>query len=248
MRFIHISPCGLIFIYGYCAAECFKRGILTEILGHRCAVDNETIIGSESGDPHICNGGCLHRQNCQFLNYNMVERRCIYGQGPCIRSVPDDNSYLVYFGTKSEFCLRWVPKPANSTGTLIRQCKPGQCPYASYVGRIATPNHVLPGVLYDGKVYTVVDGLTNANDIYEILDVMYGCDVAWRPFKAGDAIPREAVVGGYLTRGGRTPVYVIRGTFGNEKGAGYYDPKSKTGYADNFGVKQFREMDMLVLI
>ena len=51
-----------------------------------------------------------------------------------------------------------------------------------------------------GKVF-----LYEAAEPKVVLYVLDGCEVAWVSFKAGDALPVDAVAGGYLSTGDGTP-------------------------------------------
>ena len=251
MLLLRILPWMFIIIHRFCECgfgDC-QHKLMEEKPAHRCDVSNENILSDTSAELRICKTECIHRANCRFLSYNTKEWACLLGQIAC-SLVPDDQSYVAFIRTKADVCLRWVPSSKQATGTVV--CYDATCSFG-YVGRLKANSHLLPGSVIDDTLLTVLKGkvfLFEAAEPKEVLYVLDGCEVAWVFFKAGDALPVDAVAGGYLSTGDDIPLYVIREDVGNgyDYGFGYYDPTAKMGHTFNAGAGQCTQMEMLVLI
>ena len=229
MKCVNLVRWMLVFINTYSDAEKCQQGILVE--KHRCVVSLENIISNKSAQHHICKTECIERRNCLFVNYNKAEGRCSLCQSSCIRLEADAQSDMAFFGSKSELCLRWIPNVIDRNGMLA--CGDDTC--SSHVGRALKDSHLLPGDVFTGILHTVLNGIKYKVPPMGHLDVMYGCQVIWVPFTAGDALPHQAVVGGYLSSEDGIPLYIVKGAFGNDYSNGYYDPVAKMGYIEYFG-------------
>ena len=244
MKFENIVSCILVFLTSYNNAENCQHGIFTIQRGHQCVVSQENIISNKSVEQHICKSECIQRRKCLFLNYNRVKGRCILGKRACIRLEPEVQSDMAFFGTKSALCLKWIPSETNLNGMLA--CGDDSC--SSHVGRALKDSHLLPGDVSAGLLYTMLNGREYELEPMEHLDVLFGCQATWVPFTAGDVLPHQAVVGGYLSSGSGKPLYIVKRAFSNTYSHGYYDPVSKKGYIEFMGPNEVTHMEMLLLI
>ena len=198
---------------------------------------------------------CITRTECSIINYNIQQKVCILGKAPCIVLEADEAFQLNYIGIVDRTeCFRWVP---SSSFDNVETVSSPNCHHREpncYVGRLVSSFNVLPGkYLRDAlKVWTVFEG-ANVNSVdsdsnKEILDVRAGCQVTWMPFRAGDAVPKGAMKGGFLASNGAT-LYVIRGSAETYTGIfGYYDPEANIGLIAHSGVESVTDMELLVVL
>ena len=165
-----------------------------------------------------------------------------------MRLVADSEYEMKYFGAQGAQCLYWVPSDNLQLARAVYHDE------SQVVGRHMKSPDMLPGKLYvSGDFYTVFNGNgLRETTGFEALQVNPKCHVTWIKYIAGDSLPDEAVIGGYLSANDDSPhtdLYVIKAqTLDDRIEFGYYDPRAGSGYAEQQGVHTYSQMDMLVLL
>ena len=219
-----------IFISGHI---CQQKLTLPALVGYRCVTDSAVYTTITRIEQHICTYECVIRKECSFVSYNIEQNICHLSNDTCVVLEANQAFRVKYLGNvhRSE-CLQWLPPATfDSIRTVVNPLCHDPFPTPCYVGRLLSASNILPGKYFldPERVWTVLNGDSISTGTMEVLDVHTGCQVTWKPFNAGDAVPVGAVEGGYLSNSG-TNLYVMRAPFGDYTLVGYYDPKTVTGY------------------
>ena len=208
-------------------------------------------------DRHTCITDCIRRHDCQHINYNIYERRCILSLEACTKLIQDKQYSAIFLGRprNAELCLMWVPITEQSISRMVpsHDCEFNRIfpETECYVGRIKSPPHILPGKFipqWRDTVYSVLNGSLHTDGTKEILEVSPLCLAKWMPYSAGNELPAQSVAGGYLRNETGSRLYVIKGRSRRKTVIGYYDTDANKGYVEYRGVKELKHMEMLVLV
>ena len=247
----------LSFIHDFGRNLACRHEQFTEVPGQRCLVSNMTFVHNGLDNRQMCITNCIRRHNCQLINYNTYESRCVLSLEACAKLISDERYNIIFVGRllTAEQCLRWVPITEH---TVSRMVSSDHCEYSRtfpgkecYVGRIKSPPYIIPGKFIPRRgniVYSVLNGSTYMDGTKEILEVSPPCLVTWVPYSAGNVLPKQAVVGVYLKNEKGFRLYVIKGTARRKTVIGYYDTAENRGYVEFRGVNEFTQMEMLVLV
>ena len=99
-------------------------------------------------------------------------------------------------------------------------------------------------------MYSTLNGQKIDASIGQSLDIQTGCVVTWVPFTAGDPVPDGAVEGGYLDNDGVIQNLYITSVLKTQHNCivfGYYNPATELGYAEDFDVFTYTDMNLLIL-
>ena len=229
------------------------------MVGYRCITQNELYRSITDVPFYICRHICAKSGDCSITNYNTVDNLCLISNDTCLFLQKDTDYQMNYISIrKRDSCIEWVSNFnfARAIPVISETCNQYGSERPCYVGRHVSSSHILPGKyhrrnLYAENLWTVFNGPMGVTEAMEILDVQPDCQVTWMPFTAGDPVPFNAVVGGYM-EGGDSMLYVIRAEvehFGNMFTVfGYYFPEAERGYVEYVGVHVLTVMDMLILI
>ena len=226
---------------------------------HRCITKNESYISHQSSNRHNCVSYCSQRQNCQVVNFNVMEGKCLISEEPCLKLEPDDQYHTTYF--KLEPCIKWVPYGQERLDHML-SVYPCHVPTVHaqlycYIVRSIKPPNALPGYVYYHDInemkYAVLDGIIqrDVDGPWEVLELFPGCTIQWVHYTAGNDLPKGGVVGGHMASGSGSDLYVVRVTTNwnrhNITVPGYYDPASQKAYSMFATALEFTEMEILVL-
>ena len=176
-----------------------------------------------------CARKCLTDKRCLIANYMAETGLCYLGAGNCrdVEYAPGFEMLVIHVGGRGptgESCVSWQGRGNTYSGNTVR-----------YVGvwdveEITRYEHNYPGhrPLYHSGMFVVSangESIVTAPYHYTTLVIHPSCTIAWRPLKATEPMPKEAVVGGTSAAGHK--LYVARTTEtvnGEQKyAAGYYD-------------------------
>ena len=237
-----------------CSLHC-RYDKMTELYGQKCLDGNMTSVSDGFVDRRMCITECIRRQQCQSLHYSIRYGLCFLSQELCVELGKDEHYNVIFIGRlTSKQCLSWVPSSKHNEAIMIStdDCEDNPSDSKCYVGRVKHGPHIIPGkfILVQMMFYSALDGTRIKTEAEEILDLLPVCKVTWVPYIAGNGLPTEAVVTGYLANGSDTRLYTIRGPFpGTSKTMlGYYDPTAKEGYIEKYVVRVLTQMEMLVLV
>ena len=230
---------------------------ITGVPGQRCLVGNMTLVHDILVGRQMCITDCIRRKNCQLINYNVNESRCILSFEGCSKLIQDDRYNVMFVGQRltAAQCLTWVP---ITTHTLSRMVSSDDCEMSRtfpdtecYVGRLISAPHIIPGKYIPGrgaKIFSVLGGSSYKTGTKEILEVSPHCLVTWVSFSAGNLLPHQAVVGGYWGNENGARLYIIRAPALGKTIIGYYDTAAHMAYVEFRGANEVTEMEMLVLV
>ena len=229
------------------------------MVGYRCISENESYRSITGVHSYICRHICAQSNDCSITNYNTVENLCLISNDTCFFLQKDTDYQMNYISIrKRDSCIEWVSNSnfGQAMPVISEDCDLLGSERPCYVGRRVSSNHSLPGKyhrhdIFEEGLWTVFNGQLYTTGDMEILDVHPDCQVTWMSFTAGDPVPFNAVIGGYMD-GGDSILYVIRGKadhLGNMFTVfGYYFPETEQGYLEYYGVHVLTVMDMLILM
>ena len=135
------------------------------------------------------------------MSYNRMTSTCLLNKQPCVKAQKHDDFMLMIFRHQEHVdCVVWV---RDEYGVVPDRMLTG--PNNAQVGRIWVGNDLLVGQAYKpGESWNTYIAY-NGNQIYfrnkELLTVHPNCSMAWVPYRAGDALPMNAIVTGMLANG-----------------------------------------------
>ena len=258
------TPTYFVILLRLCAAasstNCVVKYRNEPFAGYRCITESENYRNIPNVHSHMCRHICVTSGDCSIVNYNRAKKLCLISSDPCIVLQKDTDYEVNYISNrKRDSCIQWVSNYnfAQAKPVTSMECDQYGALRPCYVGRRISPSHILPGKYHaqdsiaEEGFWTVFDGQIYTNGAMEILDVQADCQVTWMSLTAGDPVPINAVVGGYV-ESSDFMLYVIRGKIQRDGNMftvfGYYDPATEKGYLEYFGVRVLTVMDVLILI
>ena len=217
---------------------------------HRCFADKQVYSNITPIHHYSCRQNCITNKRCLYVQHHVVRNYCIVSNGPCLWLEPDSDYNVTFIRTKSvDNCVKWVPQ-SNLFNAARKHDACFSGGIENRIGRINIQSNILVGQGVDREVYTVLNGADARSTTSEWLDVQPGCKVSWIPFTSGDPIPNGAVQGGYLYNSDiPQPIYVMGAikTGSSCTAYGYYDPGTRRGYFEYWGVNECTEMFLMII-
>ena len=218
--------------------------------GYYC--DNEYIKNHTAIGHQRCVAHCITSPFCWVLSYSEKGRYCLLGAEPCVASVANDDFRLMTFRKQEYFpftssCIHW--QYCLGTCQPARVIAKQSLPHRKAMARMAYDSDTFIGGCNPTTGSIIVSTIWYRFHTYHchLLDVAESCSVAWVAYKAGDPLPKGAVVGGFMSAYGVT--YCMRAFEGLHQYYGYYIPSAEIGhYLNTIGRKTTVQMEILVQV
>ena len=191
---------------------------------------------------HQCTLFCLHKSDCQAVNYNFTANLCTYFTATCQQAMDHHDMAFVLFSRKqAEQCMAWIPKEDDDP-TQDRSVTQDNLRFVARMQKDG--NDFISSLhIHHGRCYSFHEEREfRSNDGYpcQYLRIQNGCTVYFIKYELGTPLPPNALIGGYTAEG--LPVYIVY----NGIRHGYYIPGS-SGLVTNAG-NMIKEVKMLVLL
>ena len=180
---------------------CKQRHTSRPLNGFRCSGLNYT--SPRSMNQASCVHACMTSPSCSTMSFSAVTGTCLWSEQPCVKAEKHDDFMLMIFREQGHVdCVVWV---RDQSGVVPVRMITG--PDDAQIGRVSAEGELLVGQAYrpgqDWYTYIAEDGNWMIFSNEDLLTVHSNCTMAWVPYKAGDSLPREAVVTGMLANGRR---------------------------------------------
>ena len=215
----HTKLCYLLVIYLLATnvstvSCCDQRYTKRPLNGYHCVHGYYANITNISSP--YCTQRCLNDRRCESLSFNMETNFCQLSHEPCAVADVKSGFLLMNFRwNEDENCVTWKTNDVETGGSVPERLVEefAILTSRSAVGRIQIGEDIHVGIVdrvaASGDAFFVVQGSEYFEGTnYKLLTVSPTCSLAWVPYRAGDPLPDQAVVAGYLSGSG--PTYSIR--------------------------------------